>query len=89
MCLPKDFASGFPTTCHEVQESGGQEGYHMLDPEQDGLDPISVFCNMSSSPVTAVLHHNREEWTFVNNYESVGSYDGLVSSRNRYALDEY
>ena len=61
----------------------------MLDPEQDAQDPISVFCNMSSSPVTAVLHHNLEKWIHVNDYEPVGSYDGLVSSRNIYALDEY
>ena len=87
--LFKDFANGFPTTCHEVQESGGQEGYHTLDPEQDGLDPISVFCNMSSSPVTAVLHHNREEWTHVTGYEDIGSYDGQVRSWNRYASGEY
>ena len=58
---------------------GGQEGYHTLDPEQDGHDPISVFCNMSSTPVTAVLHHNREEWTYVSGYEAPGSYNGKVS----------
>ena len=37
---------------------------------------------MSSNPVTAVLHHNREEWTYVdgyeNNYEEAGSFDGQV-----------
>ena len=50
----------------------------MLDPEQDGLDPISVFCNMSSHPVTAVLHHNLEELTYVHGYEATGSYNGRV-----------
>ena len=59
---------------------GGEEGFHTLDPEQDGLDPISVFCNMSSTPVTAVLHHNLEEWTFVDDYEDTGSYNGEVGS---------
>ena len=42
-----DVVEGLPKTCHEVQISGGDEGYHFLDPDQDGLDPISVFCNMS------------------------------------------
>ena len=69
---------GFAKTCYEVQRSGGQEGYHMLDPEQDGLDPIPVFCNMSSHPITAVLHHNLEELTYVQGYEATGSYNGQV-----------
>ena len=73
--------NGFPKTCHEVQSLGGQEGYHTLDPEQDGLDPLSVFCNMSSTPITAVLHHNLEEWVFVKGYEATGSYNGQVSSK--------
>ena len=76
--LSKAFASGFPKTCQEVQSAGGQEGYHSLDPEQDNLDPISVFCNMSSTPVTAVLHHNLEEWSYVKGYEPPGSYNGQV-----------
>ena len=73
--------NGFPKTCHEVQILGGQEGYHTLDPEQDGLDPLSVFCNMSGTPVTAVLHHNLEEWIYVKGYEATGSYNGQVGSR--------
>ena len=72
--------NGYPKTCHEVQQSGGRDGYHTLDPEQDDLDPIVVFCNMSSSPVTAYLHHNRENWTYVSGYGGIGSYDGKVSS---------
>ena len=49
-----------------------------MDPEQDGLDPISVFCNTSSTPVTAVLHHNLENWTHVKGYEASGSYNAQV-----------
>ena len=70
--------TAFPKTCHEVQMSGGIEGYHTIDPEQDDLDPISVFCNMSITPVTAVLHHNLEEWIYVSGYEETGSYNGQV-----------
>ena len=73
-----DPVNGFPKTCHDAHTSGGQEGYHTLDPELDDMDPISVFCNMSSSPVTAVLHHNLEEWTYVSGYEGSGSYEGQV-----------
>ena len=60
--------------------SGDAEGYYNVDPEQDGLSPILVYCNMSSSPVTAVLHHNREEWTHVTGYGGKGSYHGEVGS---------
>ena len=73
--------NGFPKTCYEVQSFGGQTGYHTLDPEQDGLDPLSVFCNMSRTQITAVLHHNLEEWVFVQGYEGPGSYNGQVSSK--------
>ena len=52
----------------------------MLDPEQDGVDPISVFCNKSSIPATGVLHHNLEEWTTVRGYEAAGSYNAKVWS---------
>ena len=76
----QDMANGFPKTCHEVQMSGGSEGYHTIDPEQDGIGPISVFCNMTSSPVTAVLHHNLESWTHVSGYEDAYSYNGQVGS---------
>ena len=75
----KDVVDGFPKSCYEVKKSGGQEGYHILDPEQDGVDPLSVFCNMSSDPVTALLHHNMEELAFVTGYEDAGSYNGQVS----------
>ena len=74
-----DVVEGFPKTCQEVQTSGGDEGYHFLDPDQDGPDPISVFCNMSSSSVTVVLHHNQEEWAYVNGYEDRKSYEAWVS----------
>ena len=77
--LFKDIVNGFPKTCQEVQNSGGQEGHHILDPEQDDLDLISVFCNMSSSTVTAVLHHNLEQWSYVSGYDAPGSYHAQVS----------
>ena len=60
--------------------SGGSEGYHTIDPEQDGTGPISVFCNMTNTPVTAVLHQGLENWTHVSGYEVTGSYNGLVGS---------
>ena len=45
----------------------------------DGLDPMAVFCNMSSTPVTAVLHHNLEEWTEVGDeYDEAFSFNGEV-----------
>ena len=66
--------SGNPRTCDEVPN----DGLYNLDPEQDGLDPISVFCNTSSTPATAVLHHNVENWTLVQGYESSGSYTAQV-----------
>ena len=79
-CLLKATANGFPKTCHEVYNSGGHDGYYKLDPEQDGLDPVYVYCNMSSTPITAVVYHDREEWTLVNGmeFEEAGSYDGQV-----------
>ena len=52
-----------------VKNSGGQEGCHIIDPEQDDLDPLSVFCNMSSNPVTDMLHHNLQNWTYTSGYE--------------------
>ena len=63
-----------PRTCDEVPN----DGLYNLDPAQDGLDPISVFCNTSSTPATAVLHHNFEEWTHVSGYEAAGSYEAKV-----------
>ena len=76
--LLKGIVHGFPRTCQEVHMSGNAEGYYEVDPEQDCLEPILVYCNMSSNPVTAVLHHNREEWTHVHGYGPPGSYDGQV-----------
>ena len=69
----------YPKTCYSVQSAGGLEGVHYLDPEQDNIRPLTVFCNMSGSPVTAVLHHNLEEWTHVTGYDPSGSYNGKAS----------
>ena len=79
LCLFEDIVFGLPKTCHEVMKSGGREGNHILDPEQDGFDPMPVFCNMSSDPVTAVLHHNLENVTYIHGYEGAGSYNAQVS----------
>ena len=76
----KEIANGFPKSCQEVHQSGGQDGYYNLDPVQHNLDPISVFCNMSSTLVTAVLHHNLENWTYVHGYLDPWSYNGQVGS---------
>ena len=70
------FINEYPKSCYGVQNNG----YHIIDPEQDGVDPITVFCNTSSSPVTAVLHHNLENWTLVHGYETPGSYNAQVGS---------
>ena len=72
--------NGFPRTCYEVKIAGGLNGYHTLDPEQDGFEPIGVFCNISSTPVTAVVHHNLEEWLHITGYEGRGSYEGQVGT---------
>ena len=45
---------------------------------QDDLEPIGVFCNISSTAVTAVLHHNLEEWSHNTGYEGIGSYEGQL-----------
>ena len=82
-----DVADGLPKTCFNVRTSGGGDGYYILDPEQDGLDPISVFCNVSRTPVTAVLHHNQENWTHVHGYEDVRSYNGQVRHVTNAGLD--
>ena len=82
-----DVADSLPKTCFNVRTSGGGDGYYILDPEQDGLDPISVFCNVSRTPVTAVLHHNQENWTHVHGYEDVGSYNGQVRHVTNAGLD--
>ena len=74
-CDIQDAVTGFPKTCSDVKQSGGQDGYHALDPEHDGLDPISVCCNMSSTPATAMLHHSREDWTYVSGHEERRSYN--------------
>ena len=46
---------------------------------------------MSTTPVTAVLHHNREEWTRVhgdqNNYEAAGSFNGQVGFQSNIGYD--
>ena len=79
-CWSKATVNGFSKTCHEVHKHGGNDGYYNIDPEQDKLDPVYVFCNMSSTPITAIVHHDREEWTFVSGYEKRGSYNGQVGS---------
>ena len=38
---------------------------------------------MSSTPVTAVLHHNLQDWTYVSGYEDRGSYNAHVSIVSR------
>ena len=75
---PAGLVRCYPRTCYEIQQSGGGEGIHEIDPDQDGLEPMAVFCNMSSSPVTAVLHHNQENWMHVDGYENKGSWNGVV-----------
>ena len=72
--------NGYPRTCYEVKIAGGLNGYHTLDPEQDGFEPIGVFCNISSTPVAAVVHHNLEEWLHITGYEGRGSYEGQVGT---------
>ena len=72
---PTGIINGYPRSCYGVHNNG----YHIIDPEQDGVDPITVFCNTSTSPVTAMLHHNLENWTLVTGYESPGSYNAEVS----------
>ena len=81
--------NGLPKSCQEVQQSGGQDGNHTLDPEEDSLDPISVFCNMSSTPVTAVLHHNLENWTHVHGYNARGSYNAQVGAVSILEYDKH
>ena len=39
-----------------------------------------------SSSVTAVLHHNQEEWTYVSGYEDRGSYEARVSIVSLYLI---
>ena len=73
---PTGIINEYPKSCYGVHDNG----YNTIDPEQDGVDPITVFCNTSSSPVTALLHHNLEDWTLVSGYESPGSYDARVGS---------
>ena len=51
--LPKGIVNGFPATCQDVHKSGNDDGYYTLDPVLDGREPILVYCNMSSTPVTA------------------------------------
>ena len=73
---PTGIKNEYPQSCYGVHDNG----YHTIDPKQDGVDPITVFCNTSSSPVTAVLHHNLEDWTLVSGYERPGSYNAPVGS---------
>ena len=85
----QDITNGFPKTCQHVKQSGGQDGNYYLDPEQDYLDPISVFCNMSSTPVTAVLHHDLEKWTHVHGYERPGSNNAQVGAVSTLEYDNH
>ena len=45
----------------------------MLEPDQDGQDEFPVFCNMTSDPITATLHHNQEVGNKVQGYEDLES----------------
>ena len=46
----------------------------MPDPDQDGQDEFPVFCNMTSDPITATLHHDQEAVKRVKGYEEAESY---------------
>ena len=63
-----------PRTCPDVLKQGGGSGWYMLDPDQDGQDEFPVFCNMTSDPITATLHHNQETGNKVKGYEAPESY---------------
>ena len=63
-----------PRTCPDVLKQGGGSGWHMLGPDQDGQDEFPVFCDMTSDPITATLHHNQEAGTKVEDYEVPESY---------------
>ena len=63
-----------PRTCRNVRKQGGGNGWYMLDPDQDGQDEFPVFCNMTSDPITATLHHNQEAGNKVQGYEDPESY---------------
>ena len=70
--------AAFPESCFAVQQAGLEGGYYTIDPEQDGANEFTVYCNTSVSPAVAILRHNQEARTLVTGYEDAGEYVAQV-----------
>ena len=81
--------SGLPSTCVDVQHSGGGNGHYELDPRQDGHS-ITVYCDVTSAPITATIEHDQKVSIHVTDYEARGSYRDEVSALlDRYSVSNY
>ena len=88
-CVSSPAAIAAPRTCSEVRRQGGESGWYMLDPDQDGQDEFPVFCNMTSDSITAALHHDQEAGTKVEGYEDPESYVAKVFAWSTIYLNMY
>ncbi len=46
------------------------------------MEPFTVYCDMSTSPPTTLLHHSEETETAVQGYEVVGSFTKRIIYNN-------
>ena len=70
--------SPIATSCSEIRKYGSSvSGNYVIDPDgSGGLAPFTVYCDMSdkNGVGVTVISHNSESRTYVNGYESRGSY---------------
>ena len=76
-------ADGYPQSCDEVKQQGNTaSGEYTISPT-GGEDSFTVYCDMSTTPPTHVLHHNEETAdTLVDGFEYVGSYEKNIIYSN-------
>lgn len=55
------------TTCQDAHDSGETvSGTYIIDPDgATGVDPFSVYCNLSMTPALTIVHHDREDPLYI------------------------
>ena len=76
-------SDGYPQSCDEVKQRGNTaSGGYTISPA-GGQDSFTVYCDMSTTPPTHVLHHNEETVdTLVDGPEYAGDYRKTITYNN-------
>lgn len=64
-----------PHSCDEIHQTNysASSGYYIIDPvHSDDIDVFPVYCNLSGSTVTTVIHHNLENRATTPNLITAG-----------------